>query len=65
MDADTILINNFIDRACELADAVQEDIQLEGIISNETVVALAKFISALSKIEKVVDNIRANSSQLN
>lgn len=55
----------YVDAACTLADACAADIKKGKKYTNETVLALSKFIVQHNSFNKLVDQVRAKGVQLN
>ncbi len=55
----------YVDAACTLADACASDIKKGKKYTNETVLALSKFITQHNNFSKLVDTVRKSTVQLN
>lgn len=55
----------YVDAACSLADAMALDIKKGKKYTNETVLALSKFITQHNSFNKLVDQIRSKGVSLN
>lgn len=56
---------SYVDAACTLADACAADIKKGKKYTNETVLALSKFISEHNSFNKLVDQVRSKNVRLN
>lgn len=66
MDSAEVAMSKFIDSTAALMESLQDDIRAgDGLISNETVVALARLLSHMEAISRILDGIKARSEQLN
>ena len=55
----------YVDAACILADSCANDIKKGKKYTNETVLALSKFIAEHNNFNKLVDTVRAKTVRLN
>ncbi len=58
----------YVDAACTLADACTIDVKkgkYKAMYSDETILALSKFIAEHNSFNKLVDQVRAKGVQLN
>lgn len=55
----------YVDAACTLADAAAADLKKGKKYTDDTVLALSKFISEHNSFNKLVDQVRSKNVQLN
>lgn len=55
----------YVDAACTLADSAASDLKKGKKYTNDTVLALSKFIAEHNSFNKLVDQVRAKGVRLN
>lgn len=65
MNENYLKLVRYVNAASEMAESLTKDIKAGKAISNETVLAVSRFISASSSIQKMLDQVESDKVKLN